>query len=127
MNKKNLFYALIPFMEKGYNIQEIKILQWIFEKKMNISEISRELNIDYKNAHRYINKMRKDGLIILEPSKPIQGKKVYVTLSGKTLQEILDELEAITLRKEDYKEIENIIKEARRKLRYIQLLDKQQK
>lgn len=124
MNKRYLFYALIPILERGYNIQEIKILQLVFEKKINISEISRELNIDYKNTHRYINKLYKDGLIILEPPKPIQGKKVYVTLSEKTLQEILDELEAITLRKEDYKEIENLIRESRRKLRYIQLLNK---
>lgn len=119
--KKNLFYALIPLMENGHNIQEIKILQLVFEKKMNISEISRELKIDYKNAHRYINKLHKDGRIILDPKKPLQGKKVYIALSEKTLTEILDELETTVLKKEDYKEIENLIKESRRKLRYIQL------
>ncbi|MDP3026611.1 MAG: hypothetical protein Q8N63_02805 [Nanoarchaeota archaeon] len=127
MNKKYLFYALIPIMERGYNMQEIKILQLVFEKKINIFGISRELSIDYKNTHRYINKLYKDGLIILEPLKPIQGKKVYVALSEKTLQEILDELEAITLRKDDKEEMINLIRESRRKLRYIQLLDKQQK
>jgi len=124
MIKKNLFYALIPFMEKGYNLQEIKILQLVYEKKMNISEISKVLNIDYKNTHRYINKLSKDGLIILDPKNPIQGKKVYITLSEKILEEILDELETTILRKEDYVEIENLIKESRRKLRYIQLLNK---
>lgn len=127
MNQKNLFYALIPFMEKGYNLQQIKILQLVYEKKMNISEISKTLNIDYKNTHRYINKLYKDGLIILEPKKPKQGKKVYVTLSERTLGEILDELETTMLRKEDYKEIENLIRESRRKLRYLQLFYKQQK
>lgn len=124
MNNKKLFYALIPIMEKGYNLQEIKILQLIYEKKMNISEISRELKIDYKNAHRYVNKLHKDGLIILSSSKPSQGKKIYITLSEKTLIEILDELETTILRKEDYREIEKMIKESRRKLRYIQLSNK---
>ncbi|MFH1711279.1 MAG: helix-turn-helix domain-containing protein [Nanoarchaeota archaeon] len=127
MNKQYLFYPFIPIMERGYNIHEIKILQLVFEKKRNISEISRELNIDYKNTHRYVNKLHKEGLIIIEPSKPIQGKKVFVTLSEKTLSEILNELEAILLRKDNREEIINIIKEAKRKLRYIQLLDKQQK
>ena len=117
-----LFHSFLPIMEKGYNMQEIKILQCVFEKKMNILEISRKLNIDYKNTHRYINKLRKNGLINIEPSKPIQGKKVYIALSEKTLQEILDELEAINLRKENYKEIENLIRESRRKLKYMQLL-----
>ncbi|MFH1801581.1 MAG: winged helix-turn-helix domain-containing protein [archaeon] len=120
MDKRNLLYALAPFIEKGYNTQEIKILRCVFEKKANISEISRELNIDYKNTHRYIDKLWKKGLIIIEPSKSVKGKKTYVTLSEKTLQEILDELESITLRGNDYKEIENLIKESRRKLKYIQ-------
>ncbi len=124
MNKRNLFYALIPFIEKGYTLQEIRILQLIFEKRANISEISKELSIDYKNTHRYINRLHKNKLIVLEPLKPIQGKKVYVTLSEKTLQEILDELEAISLKGEYYKEIENLIRESRRKLKYIQLVKK---
>ena len=124
MNKRYLFYALIPIMERGYNLQEIKILQLVFEKKINIFGISKELSIDYKNTHRYIDKLHKDGLITLEPLKPIQGKRVYITLSEKTLQEILDELEAITLRKDDKEEIINLIRESRRKLRYIQLLNK---
>ena len=124
MNKRNLFYALIPFIEKGYTLQEIRILQLIFEKRANISEISKELSIDYKNTHRYINRLHKNKLIVFEPLKPIQGKKVYVTLSEKTLQEILDELEAISLRGEYYKEIENLIRESRRKLKYIQLVKK---
>ena len=124
MGKKHLLYALIPIMERGYNFQEIKILQLVFEKKITISEISRELNIDYKNTHRYISRLHKDGFITLEPSKPIRGKKVYITLSEKALQEISDELEAITLRKEDYTEIETLIRESRRKLRYVQLLNK---
>jgi predicted transcriptional regulator len=127
MNNKYLFCAFIPVMERGYNLQEIKILQLVFKKKINISEISRELNIDYKNTHRYIEKLHKDGLIILEPSKPIQGKKVYITLSKKILGEVLDELEAIILKKEDYSEIEELIKESRRKLKYIQLTDKLEK
>ena len=124
MNKRNLFYALIPFIEKGYTLQEIRILQLIFEKRANISEISKELSIDYKNTHRYINRLHKNKLIVFEPLKPIQGKKVYVTLSEKTLQEILDELEAISLTGEYYKEIENLIRESRRKLKYIQLVKK---
>ena len=124
MNKRNLFYALIPFIEKGYTLQEIRILQLIFEKRANISEISKELSIDYKNTHRYINRLHKNKLIVFEPLKPIQGKKVYVTLSEKTLQEILDELEAISLKGEYYKEIENLIRESRRKLKYIQLVKK---
>ena len=124
MIKRNLFYALIPFIEKGYTLQEIRILQLIFEKRVNISEISKELNIDYKNAHRYINRLHKDKLIIFEPPKPVQGKKVYITLSEKTLQEISDELEAIILRKENYKEIEILIRESRRKLRYMQSINK---
>jgi len=121
MNQKKLFLALIPFLERGYNFQEIKILQLVFGKGMNISEISRELKIDYKNAHRYISKLHDDKLIILNPKEPVQGKKVFVTLSEKTLGEILDELEATMLRKEDYKEIENTIREARRKLKYTQM------
>ncbi len=121
MNPKKLFLALIPFLEKGYNIQEIKILQLVFEKGMNISEISRLLKIDYKNAHRYVNKLHDNKLIILNPKEPVQGKKVNVTLSEKTLGEILDELEATMLRREDYKEIENTIREARRKLKYTQI------
>lgn len=125
MNKRYLFYALIPLLERGYNFQEIKILQLVFERKINISEISKVLNMDYKNTHRYINKLCEKKLIILEPQKPIQGKKVYVTLSEKTLQEILDELETMILRKENYKEMEEIIRESRRKLKYIQLIDKQ--
>ena len=84
MNHKKLFYALIPFLEKGYNLQEIKILELVFEKKMNISEISRSLKIDYKNAHRYISKLHDEKLIVLNPKEPVQGKKVYVTLSDKT-------------------------------------------
>ena len=127
MDKRYLFYAFIPVMERGYNLQEIKILQLIFKKKMNMSEISRKLKIDYKNTHRYISKLHKDGLIILEPSKPIQGKKVYITLSKRILGEVLDELEATMLRKEDYKEIEELIKESRRKLKYIQLIGKSDK
>jgi len=71
--------------------------------------------------------LHKDGLIILEPSKPIQGKKVYITLSKRILGEVLDELEATMLRKEDYKEIEELIKESRRKLKYIQLIGKSDK
>lgn len=121
MNHKKVFYALVPFLERGYNLQEIRILELVFEKRMNISEISKELDIDYKNAHRYINKLHEDKLIVLNPKEPIQGKKVYITLSEKTLGEILDELEATMLRKEDYKEIENTIREARRKLRYTQI------
>ena len=113
-------------MEKGYNLQEIRILGKVFKKKTNISEISKELGIDYKNTHRYINKLYKDELITLEPTKPVQGKKVYVALSEKALQEILDELEAITLRADHHKEIGNLINESRRKLRYTQLLDKHQ-
>jgi len=120
MNKRYLFYALIPIMERGYNLQEIKILHWVFEKKISISEISRELKIDYKNAHRYIKRLHKDGLIILDPPKPIQGKKVDITLSEKTLAEILTELRALISRKDDSREIENLIQESGRKLRYIQ-------
>ena len=126
MDKRYLFYAMIPIMEKGYNLQEIRILGKVFKKKTNISEISKELGIDYKNTHRYINKLYKDELITLEPTKPVQGKKVYVALSEKALQEILDELEAITLRADHHKEIGNLINESRRKLRYTQLLDKHQ-
>ncbi len=107
-------------MERGYNLQEIKILHWVFEKKISISEISRELKIDYKNAHRYIKRLHKDGLIILDPPKPIQGKKVDITLSEKTLAEILTELRALISRKDDSREIENLIQESGRKLRYIQ-------
>lgn len=69
MNKRNLFYAFIPLIERGYNLQEIKILQLVFEKRTNISQISKELNIDYKNTHRYINKLHRDGLIIFEHTK----------------------------------------------------------
>jgi len=126
VDKRYLFYAMIPIMEKGYNLQEIRILGKVFKKKTNISEISKELGIDYKNTHRYINKLYKDELITLEPTKPVQGKKVYVALSEKALQEILDELEAITLRADHHKEIGNLINESRRKLRYTQLLDKHQ-
>lgn len=119
-----LFHSFLPIMEKGYNLQEIKILQLVYEKKMNISEISRILKIDYKNTHRYINKLYNDGLITLDPKKPLRGKKVYITLSEKTLSEISDELEAIILRKDNKEEIINLIKETKRKLRYIQLLKK---
>jgi len=111
-------------MEKGYNMQEIKILQVVYGKRISISEISKILKIDYKNTHRYINKLSNNGLIILDPKKPMQGKKVYITLSEKTLGEILDELEASMLRKDNKEEIINLIKETKRKLRYIQLLKK---
>ena len=121
MADKKLFYALVPLMEKGYNFQEVKILQLAFEKKMNISEISKASGIDYKNAHRYVKKLCQDGLIIMNPKKPVQGKRVDITLSEKTLNLILDELESIVLKKEYYKEMENTIKEARRKLRHVQL------
>ena len=124
MNNKKLFYSLIPLLEVGHNFQEIKILQLVFEKKMNILEISKTLGIDYKNAHRYISKLCKENLILLDKKESVQGKKVYVTLSEKTLGLILDELEATMLKKEDYKEIEETIKEARRKLRYLQISNK---
>lgn len=123
MNQK-LLYAFIPLMESGYNFSEIKILQLVFEKKMNISEISKESGIDYKNTHRYIKKLSKEMMIVMDPKKPIQGKKVIITLSEKTLELVLDELETILLKKENYLEIENTIKEARRKLRHIQLSNK---
>ena len=122
MNKK-LFYAFISLVEKGCNLQELKILQLVFEKKMNISEISKLSGIDYKNTHRYINKLFKKGMITMDPKKPIQGKKVHIALSERTLELILDELESTMLKREDYEEIENTIKEARRKLRHIQLLN----
>ncbi len=119
-----LFHSFLPIMEKGYNMQEIKILQVVYGKRISISEISKILKIDYKNTHRYINKLSNNGLIILDPKKPMQGKKVYITLSEKTLGEILDELEASMLRKDNKEEIINLIKETKRKLRYIQLLKK---
>ena len=55
------------------------------------------IKIDYKNAHRYINKLYKENLILLDRKESIQGKKVYATLSEKTLGLILDELEATML------------------------------
>ena len=121
MNEKNLFRAFIPLLEQGYNLQEIKILQAVFGKRMNISQISKELKIDYKNTHRYIHKLKNGGLITLNPSKPVRGKKIEITLSEKALNTILDELETILLKKEDYKNIEEIIKETRRKLRFVHL------
>ena len=121
MNQKNLFRALIPYLEKGHNIQETKILQLLFEKKMNISQISKTLDIDYKNTHRYIHKLKEAGLVLLSQNKPARGKKVEIILSEKALKEILDELEATLLKKEDYQEMTLIIKETQRKLRFIQL------
>jgi len=51
------------------------------EKKSSISDISKDLNIDYKNTWRYIKQFQKSGLIKLNPKKPSQGKKVLVSIN----------------------------------------------
>jgi len=51
------------------------------EKKNSISDISKDLNIDYKNTWRYIKQFQKSGLVKLNPKKPSQGKKVLVSIN----------------------------------------------
>jgi predicted transcriptional regulator len=117
---QNLIYALIPLLEEGYNWQELRILKLVYKKKLNISEISKTLGIDYKNTHRYIHKLNTAGLIILDPSKPSKGKTISITLSVEMLVKIKDELEKIILRKDTYVNIPELLKENKRKIRYIE-------
>jgi len=51
------------------------------ERKNSISDISKDLDIDYKNTWRYIKQFQKSGLIKLNPKKPSQGKKVLVSIN----------------------------------------------
>lgn len=120
VKEQNLTYSFIPLLEEGYNWQEIRILKLVYKKKVNISEISKTLNIDYKNTHRYINKLNKSGLIILDPPKTSKGKKTYITLSKKTLIIMKDELEKILLIKDNHINIRELLKENKRKIRYIE-------
>lgn len=120
MPQTHLRYALLPIIEKeNLNLQEMNIIQLSYEKKRTISEISKISNIDYKNTHRYIIKLQKKGLLNLNPKIPSQGKKVYITLSKKTISDILDELEKILLKKDHILKIKYLIKESRRKLRFL--------
>ena len=122
MQKMYLEYALLPIMRREkLNLQEIRIIQLSYDKKMTISEISKTLNMDYKNTHRYISELHKKNLLSLDPNVPSQGKKVYVILSEILLSDILDELEKILLRKNYLKDIKHLINESRRKIRFLNL------
>lgn len=103
------------------NLQEINIIQLSYEQKRTISEISKTSGIDYKNTHRYIFKLRKKGLLNLDPKTPSQGKGVYITLSETILSNILDELEKMLLRKDYIANVRHLINESRRKLRFLNL------
>ncbi len=122
MPERSLKYALLQIMEnEKLNLQEITIIQLAYKKKLTISEISKMSNIDYKNAHRYVFKLHKKGLLNLNPEIPSQGKKVYITLSETLISNILEELERMLLRKDHILNIKHLINESRRKLRFLNL------
>ena len=75
-------------MIKSLSNKEQEILQFIKQKNRNISEVSKELNIDYKNTHRYCTKLYVAGLIRIEPSNELRKKGKPVTLIYNDEQEV---------------------------------------
>lgn len=81
----NLIKGFIEILlSKGVPLNEnkVKILEYLIKnKEASISEISRELKIDYKNTHRYIQQFKKAGAVKLNPNELSRGKKVMVSLN----------------------------------------------
>jgi len=61
-------------MIKELSEKEKKILNFIKQKVRNISEVSKALNLDYKNAHRYCTKLKDLGFIRIEPPNSLRKK-----------------------------------------------------
>ena len=73
--------AGIELAQRGYagnlNRKEIAILILI-RKVKTISEVSRELKIDYKNVWRYLRRLVKMDLVLSSASDNNQGRRIYV-------------------------------------------------
>lgn len=63
--------------------KEIKILEVVGEKPCTITEISKLLNMDYKNAWRYCNNLYEKGVVSLNPppKESTRGSPVLVSIT----------------------------------------------
>jgi len=74
-------FIITSLLGNGISINptELKIINFIVEnEEESISDISKKLNIDYKNCWRYIKKLTKEEVVNLNPPTHSQGKKVFV-------------------------------------------------
>lgn len=67
-------------MMKELSLKELEILKFIKEKIRTISDVSKGLKIDYKNAHRYCTKLNDLDLIRIEPLSKLRKKGKPVKL-----------------------------------------------
>jgi len=78
------FALIIASQNIDLNSAKIKILIYLFknkEKEVSISQISKDLKIDYKNTWRYVKELHDYNFINLNPETPSQGKKVLVSIN----------------------------------------------
>jgi len=67
-------------LRKICNKTKLKILDLLKERKLSISELKRELGINYKCVWLHIKSLEKLELIHRSPRKVSQGKKVIISL-----------------------------------------------
>ena len=83
--KENHFMMLALLSQDiPLNPIKTKILLYLLKninKEKTISDISRDLKIDYKNTRRYVEYFNNKGIVKLNPEKPSQGKKVLVSIN----------------------------------------------
>lgn len=116
VDKKYLLYVLMPLIEEGYSYNEVRIMKMVYQTPSSISEISRELGLDYKNTHRYVKNLHKLGWVKLEPPTFSQGKKVIVSLPEEKLKFLIDNLEKKILGAEGQKEFNSELQNMEKRL-----------
>ena len=83
---KDNHFMMLALLSQDIPLNPIKtkILLYLLkniDKEKTISDISRDLKIDYKNTRRYVRYFNNKGIVKLNPEKPSQGKKVMVSIN----------------------------------------------
>lgn len=62
--------------------KEREIVEYVKNNRgCSISQISKKLNIDYKNAHRYCQKLYKEGILLISPSPSLKQRGIASKVS----------------------------------------------
>jgi len=76
------------------NIKNRKeIYNLIQKKKLNITEISKNIKLSYKNTFLHIKKLEKVGLIKKETDQKVKGQETYIIPTKNKISDILKKIQ----------------------------------
>jgi len=111
-----ILYVLMPLLKKGLSNNEIRIMTFVFENPCSINQISKGLNMDYKNTHRYVQNLHQLGWLNLNPPKSKPGLKITVSIPKDKLKILLEKMKNDLLGEKLKTKVDNLIESTWKKI-----------